>query len=139
VRDARLVDSRSLNVKKECVVATSMKCDECISITTEYQAFNKSRSQKVNAPRAGSSVNARQAPRIVIVPRLTSLLVLRFLSSVPAGRVHVFVENVICVTQPRPFVSGRGTTYPRQPDAFTIQSNRSIRGFVTVCDPQGTE
>jgi len=72
-------------------------------------------------------INARQAPRIVIVPRFTSLLVLLHLPSarVPAWRVYILVENVICVAQPRSFVGGGGTAYSGQPDALITQSTNS--------------
>lgn len=89
------------------------------------------RCQKTDVQHTGSSINARQAPRIVILPRFTFFLVLFLLLSPvrgPTCRLHVFVENVIRVTQPRPFVSSGGTAYPGQPEAFIIQpTNPRIR------------
>lgn len=95
------------------------------------------RCRKMDIQHTSSSINARKAPRIVVLPHFTFFLVLFLLLSsarVPTCRVHVFVEDVICITQPRPFVSGGGTAYPGQPDAFIVQSNQLTRKFAANKD-----
>ena len=102
---------------------------------------------KTKTIHTNNSIDARQASRVVVIPGLASLLVLIFppFARVPTWRVHVLVENVICIAQPRPFVSGRGTAHPRKPDAFITQPIdprfRDPQGSATLArsDPRFTQ
>jgi len=103
----------------------SAKGDQHVPTVTEHRTPNKPQSQKAGVPYTNNSINACQTPRIIIVPHVTSLLVLLHLrlpsAQVPAWRVHVLVENVVCVAQPRSFI-GRGTTHSGQPDAIGVRA-----------------